>query len=106
MSDFSSPTKQGDSLLKREGDAATSVDNSLLGACWVHSWDLRETVGKIIDQARPQRRNLSIEVTWPVAEDGCWCLRNQERPHPHDPGLGKCPPEIAHDNYVNLTVGP
>ena len=76
-------------------------------AAWVHESDLLDRIAEVV---RPLTRSYPkvdpVMVTVRRAErgDGCWCLREKQRPHAHKPGLGACPPEPAGDSYVRVVV--
>jgi len=72
---------------------------------WTHRGDVQGLVSTALATAmRHPYRDLVVTVRKPTEADGCWCLRDFERPHPHKPSLGGCPPSIAWDNYVRLTI--
>lgn len=72
---------------------------------WVHIGQVREELALAAFKLGANRGvELRVEASWPTAADGCWCYVGETRPHPHTPGLGKCPVQPATDNYVRLEV--
>ncbi|MDE2468705.1 MAG: hypothetical protein KGL35_08175 [Bradyrhizobium sp.] len=74
---------------------------------WTHALraerEIQDAVAHVVRRPRPYH-SLSVNLRRPEPSDGCWCYVGSERPHPHEPGLGKCPAEPAMDAYLWLEI--
>lgn len=92
-----------------EGLEADEAVSDSVAVAWIHLSRVNPLVGQAVNDALSYpRHDLTLEIRHPSEADGCWCYAHGKgldaRPHPHNPGLRKCPPSIAHDNYVLLRM--